>query len=557
LQPELDRIAALKSKNDLPALLAHFQLINVGAFLNFGEQQDFKDARRQIAAVDQGGLGLPERDYYLRAGDADEKTRRQYIQHVSNTLKLLGEPEAQAMGEAHKIMELETALAKVSLDITSRRDPHKVYHMTSVGDLAKLSPDLALRRLVTDIGVPPITELNVTSPEFIKGMNALIASTDLDTIKSYLRWQFISSMPGLMLPKAFDEEAFNFNGRQLRGQPEQQPRWKRCVQATDNALGEALGQVYVEQEFPPASKAATLQMVRDIETAMDQDLATLDWMSPETKARAKQKLRSVANKIGYPDRWRDYSKLTVVLGDSLGNYSRAIQFENRRQLAKIGQPVDRGEFFMSPPTIDAYYNSSTNDINFPAGILQPPFYDARASDAVNYGHIGAIVGHELTHGFDDQGRQFDANGNLADWWTASDGKKFEDRAQCEIKEYGNFVVDGDAHVNGKLTLGENTADNGGLHLAYIAFLSAAKRKQLDLNTKEDDYTPMQQFFLAYGQSWCGATRAQQERLQVQSDPHSPAQFRVNGVVQNMKEFGPAFGCKVGQPMMPENGCRVW
>ena len=557
LQPELDRIAALKSKDELPELLAHYQLIGVNAFLGFGEQQDFKDARKQIAAVDQGGLGLPERDYYFRTGEAPEKTRALYVQHLANTLKLMGEPEARATGDAQAIMQLETALAKVSMDITSRRDPNKIYHLMSVSELAALAPGFAWGRFLAASGTPPVNELNVTNPDFFKGLNRLLASTDLETIKTYLRWQLIAATPGYVLPKALDDEHFDFYGHKLRGQPEQRARWKRCVQATDDGLGEAVGQVYVAQEFPPANKQATLQMVEDIEAAMDQDIDTLDWMSSSTKARAKEKLRAVADKIGYPDHWRDYSSLTIARDDAFGNVQRATEFESRRQLAKIGKPVDRGEWLISPATVDAYYNPSMNDINFPAGILQPPLYDSHAADASNYGHIGGIVGHELTHGFDDEGRQFDANGNLSDWWTPEDGKKFDEKAECEVKEYGNFVAVDDVKVNGKLTLGENTADNGGLRLAYIAFLADAKRKNIDLTAKQDGYTPIQKFFLGHGQSWCGATRPEQLRLQVQTDPHSPRQFRANGVVQNMPEFGHAFGCKTGQPMMPVNACRVW
>jgi len=329
------------------------------------------------------------------------------------------------------------------------------------------------------------------------------------------------------------------------------------VQATDGALGEALGQVYVAQEFPPSSKAKTLEMVHDIENAMDREIDTLTWMSPETKVKAKAKLHMVADKIGYPDHWRDYSKLTVVRGDAMGNAFRAVEFENHRELDKIGKPVDRGEWGMSPPTINAYYDPSMNDINFPAGILQAPFFDPHATDAEIYGHIGAIVGHELTHGFDDQGRQFDGNGNLSDWWTAEDAKKFGAMTDCEVKEYDGFTAVGDLKVNGKLTLGENTADNGGLRLAYEAFLADAQRKGIDLTQKQDGYTPIQQFFLAFGQNWCGAIRPAQVRLQVQTDPHSPPQFRIDGVVQNMPEFGHAFGCTPGQPLMPVNACHVW
>ena len=557
LQLELDRIAALKSKAELTALLAHEQLINVNALLGFGEQQDFKDARKQIAAVDQGGLGLPERDYYLRTGDADEKIRKQYVQHVANTFKLLGKSEAEATADAQKVLELETALAKVSQDVTSQRDPNNIYHIMSVDALEKLAPAIDWQKFLAAVGAPPVTELNVAYPPFFKGLNSLLESTSLDTIKIYLQWQVINSMPGTALPQAFDDEQFSFFGKILRGQPEQRPRWKRCVQSTDGALGEALGQVYVAQAFPPSSKAATLQIVHDIEAAMDADIDTLGWMSADTKVKAKEKLKALANKIGYPDKWRDYSSLSIVRAEALGNAVRAIEFENKRELDKIGKPVDRGEFGMSPPTVNAYYNPSMNDINFPAGILQPPFYDPKEPDAVNYGHIGAVVGHELTHGFDDEGRQFDGNGNLALWWTESDGKQFDEKADCEVKEYGDFTVAGGVKVNGKLTLGENTADNGGLRLAYIALLADAKRKSVDVDAKEGDYTPAQQFFLAFAQNWCGSMRPESERMQVQTNPHSPMQFRVNGVVRNMTEFGQAFGCKAGQPMQPASACRVW
>jgi len=557
LEPELARIASLRSKDELPELLAHYQLINVSAFLNFGEQQEFKDARKQIAVLDQGGLGLPERDFYFRTGDAAEKTRAQYVQHIANMLKLMGEPESKAAADAQQIMQLETALAKLSMDITSQRDPHNIYHPMSVSQFVALAPAINWERFLKATGAPPISDLNVANPDFFKGLNTLLASTDLELIKTYLRWQLIHSTDGLVLPQAFDDEKFDFSRRKLAGQPEQRARWKRCVRATDNALGQALGQVYVNQEFPPSSKQATVQMVHDIEAAMDQDLDTLEWMTPATKVRAKEKLHAVADKIGYPEKWRDYSSLSIIRGDAFGNNERAIEFEGRRQLAKIGQPVNRNEWDMSPPTVNAYYNPSMNDINFPAGILQSPLYDPKASDAENYGHIGAVVGHELTHGFDDQGRQFDANGNLSDWWTAEDAAKFKEKADCEVKEYGNFSVADDAKVNGKLTLGENTADNGGLRLTYIAFLADAKRKMIDVDQKQQGYTPIQQFFLGYGQNWCGSTRPEQLRLQVQTDPHSPRQFRVDGVVQNMLEFGQAFGCKPGQPMMPVNACRVW
>ena len=558
LQPELDRIAALTDKKELTALLAHFQLVNVNAFLSYGEQQDFKDARKQIAVVDQGGLGLPERDYYLRPGAAAEKTRQQYVQHVTNMLKLMGEPEAKAASDAGKIMALETALAKISMDITSQRDPKNVYHPMAVSQLSGLAPHIVWNEFFEQTGTPSFSMLNVTNPGFFQGLNSLLQSTDQDTMKTYLRWQLIHSAPSYALPEAMDEETFDFYGRDLSGQPQQRARWKRCVQATDSALGEAVGEVYVKQNFSAESKARTVQMVHDIEAAMDKNIDTLDWMSPETKVKAKAKLHLVADKIGYPDHFRDYSKLTIVRGDALGNAVRAAEFENHRQLDKIGKSVDRGEWMMTPATVDAYYNPSMNDINFPAGILQSPLYDPNANDAENYGHVGSIVGHELTHGFDDQGRLFDGSGNLVDWWTPEDGKKFDEKTDCEVKEYGSFTAVDDVKINGKLTLGENTADNGGIRLAYLAFLADAQRKGLDVHTKQKDgYTPIQEFFVSYGQNWCGDTRPAQIRLQVQTDPHSPREFRVNGVVQNMPEMGQAFGCKPGEAMMPVNSCRVW
>jgi endothelin-converting enzyme/putative endopeptidase len=557
LQPALDSISALTDKKELTDLLAHDQLINVNAFFGYGEQQDFKDAQKQIAVVDQGGLGLPERDYYLRTGAAAEETRKQYVEHIANMLFLMGEPREKAASDAQKIMALETALAKVSMDVTSQRDPKNVYHPMTVEQLGALNPGIDWPRFFAKTSTPPVTELNVANPDFFKGLHSLLESTDIETIRTYLRWQLINSTPSYALPKTMDEERFDFYRHKLRGQQVQEARWKRCVRATDVALGEALGQVYVASQFPPENKAATLQMVRDIEDAMDREIDSLGWMGSDTKVRAKAKLHLVANKIGYPDRWRDYSALKVVRGDAVGNEWRAAEFENHRQLAKIGKPVDRGEWLMSPPTVDAYYNPSMNDMNFMAGILQPPLYDASATDAENYGHIGGVVGHELTHGFDDQGRQFDGNGNLSSWWDAEDEKKFNAMADCEVKEYGNFVAVDDVKVNGKLTLGENTADNGGLRLSYMAFMADAKRKSIDLTVKQDGYTPIQQFFLAHGQNWCGKIRPEQVRLQVQTDPHSPREFRVNGVVQNMPEFGEAFGCKPGQPMMPANACRVW
>jgi endothelin-converting enzyme/putative endopeptidase len=554
IQPELDRITGLKSKGELASELAHLQRIQVGAFLDFGEQQDFKDAARQIAYIDQGGLGLPEKDYYLRTDAKSEELRKQYVEHLANTLKLLGEPAAQAANDAQAVMKLETELAMASMGVVDRREPEKTYHIVPVASFASEVPVLQFDKFLVQVGSPAVTTINVASPEFFKTLNATIAATDLGTIKNYLRLKLIESQ-SMHLPKAFDEESFDFYGRKLEGTPEQQVRWKRCVAATDSSLGELLGQLYVKQYFLPDQKEKTQQMVKDIEASMDKDLDTLEWMSPPTRAKAKEKLHQVANKIGYPNKWRDYSKLDIQAGDALGNSLRTREFEADYQLAKIGKPVNRDEWGMSPPTVNAYYNPSMNDINFPAGILQPVFYDKTASDAANLGHIGAVVGHELTHGFDDQGRKFDGNGNLSDWWTAADLKQFEQKTDCLVKEYDGFVAVDDLHVNGKLTLGENTADNGGARLAWMVFLAHAAG--LDASTKVDGYTPSQQFFIGWAQNWCSTERPEMLRMGVRVDPHSPDRIRANGVVVNMPEFGEAFGCKKGAPMYPVKTCRVW
>ena len=559
IQPELDRIAALKSPADLTPEIAHLERIDGNAFFAFSAQQDFKDATREIAVADQGGLGLPEKDYYLRTGAKDEELRKQYVQHVTNTLKLLGEAPEVASQHATAIMAFEIALAKVSMGNVERRDPDKVYHLESVEKFAADTPNLRVADFLKEAGTPPVTELNVSNPEFFKGFNQLLASTDMDTLKSYMRVHLIDSVAG-RLPKAFDEENFDFYSRKLQGIPEQQARWKRCVNATDGNLGEVLGKLYVAQYFAGDSKARTSEEVRQIEAAMGRDLEQLTWMSPETRAKAHEKLSAIVDKIGYPNKWRDYSSLEVKPGDALENALRARDFNSDYQLHKIGKPVDKGEWDMTPPTVNADYDPSMNTINFPAGILQPAFYDKTATDATNYGHIGAVVGHELTHGFDDEGRKFDAQGNLKDWWTADDAKRFGQRTDCLVNEYNGFVAVDDLHVNGKLTLGENTADNGGLRLAWMALVADAAQKQSSLDAKTaSGYTPKQEFFLGWAQNWCSSERPELLRLSVRTDPHSPDAIRVKGVILNMPEFGQAFGCKQGQPMAPAPAkmCRVW
>jgi putative endopeptidase len=555
LKPELEKIGALKSKADLADLLAHLHMIDVNAFFSYGSDQDFKDATSVIAEADQGGLGLPERDYYTRTDAKSVETRKEYLQHVTNMFKLLGDSPQTAAANAKKVMDIETALAKASLTVVQRRDPASIYHKLPVSDLAAMDPAFSWNRYLRATDTPSVQNLNVAVPEFFKGLETVLQQQDLAAIKTYLRWHLVHHAAP-MLSKAFVNENFSFYGRKLAGQKELRARWKRCVQSTDQNLGEALGQIYVERTFGAEGKARTLAMVKDIEIAMEQDIKQLTWMTDATRLRATEKLHAVANKIGYPDKWRDYSTYKVVRGDALGNYMRGAEFESRRQIAKIGKPVDRGEWGMTPPTVNAYYNPQMNDINFPAGILQPPFYDQKMDDAVNYGDAGGVVGHELTHAFDDEGRQFDAKGNLNDWWTAQDSKEFEERTACVVKEYDNFIAVDDVHVQGKLTLGENVADIGGLKLAFMAFMNheqtAGQKEQ-----PEQGFTPEQRFFISYGQGWCENYTPESLRLLAQTNPHAPVKYRVNGVVQNLTEFQKAFSCKAGTPMAPEKRCEVW
>ncbi len=540
----------------IAGLAGRLQRMGVNVLFSYGEQQDFKDATKQIASIDQGGLGMPERDFYLRAGAEDEEIRKAYVAYITKILTLSGTPAGTAASDAASIMAFETSLAKLSMDVTSRRDPEKVYHLQPIGMVTKDFPMGTFTRFEDAIHSPHVTEINNANPEFLDGLVPLVRSTEIGTLKAYLRFHLISSSAA-HLPKAYDDAHFEFYGHQLGGSTQKPEQWKRCSGSVDNALGEALGQVYVKQYFSGESKTKMLEMVADIEHAMDKDIDTLDWMSPATKLRAKEKLNAIANKIGYPDHWRDYSALTVKADDALGNSERASEFENDRQLAKIGKPVDHQEWGMTPPTVNAYYDPSMNDINFPAGILQPNFYDPKADDAINYGHIGAVIGHELTHGFDDQGKKFDAKGNLSDWWTAEDTKKFEAKTDCLVNQYSAYVPVDDLHINGKLTLGENTADNGGLVLAYMAYLDRAKQAKEDVQAKVEGYTGPQRFYISYAQNWCANARPEGLRTGIATDPHSPDQFRANGGVVNQPGFAGAFACKANAPMTPATSCRVW
>jgi len=553
LKAELARIDALADRAALPALLARLHPIGTSALFSVSSLQDFKDATQVLAFADQDGLGLPDRDYYLKDDPKSAEQRKLYVEHVERMLALLGEPADRAAADAAAVMAFETGLAKAQLDRVSRRNPQNVYHRLTVKDLQTLTPGFAWNVYLKGISAPPIAALNVAVPDYFRGMEALVAKTDLATLRAYLRWHLVHASASA-LPKAFVDESFAFYGKTLSGAKELKPRWKRCVVATDGALGEARGREYVEQAFPPAAKARTKAMVAAIEAALKQDIETLPWMTPATKKAAEGKLRAIANKIGYPDRWRDYSSVRVERGDYLGNAQRADLFEFRRQLGKIGKPVDRGEWSITPPTVNAYYNPLMNDINFPAGILQPPFYSQTADDAVNFGAIGAVIGHELTHGFDDSGRKFDAKGNLKDWRTPVDAKEFETRASCVADQYSGYTAVGDVKVNGRLTLGENTADNGGVRVAGIALADTLGGKP---GAKVDGYTPEQRFYIGWAQIWCENVTPELERMLALTNPHSPGEYRVNGVAANSPEFQKAWSCKPGAPMAPEKRCRVW
>jgi putative endopeptidase len=551
LKPALDRISQINSKAEIATAAA--AMIDDNVLFRFESIQDYRDASQVIANTDQGGLGLPDRDYYTKTDAKSVELRKAYVAHVQKMFELLGDKPDAAAAEAQTVMHIETALAKGSMTRVERRDPKALDHKMTTADLEKLSPQFQWLVYFAKVGLPSLSSLNVSSPAFFKTLGATLESESLADWKTYLRWHLVHA-DAAHLSSPFLNENFAFYSKTLRGQQELKPRWKRCSEYVDDYLGEALGQAYVEKYFSPEAKQQALKIVKEIQAEMEQDITGLPWMSAATKQQALAKLHGMANKIGYPDKWRDYSKLEIIRGDELGNVERARKFEFDRQLAKIGKPVDRGEWGMTPPTVNAYYDPQMNDINFPAGVLQPPAFDPKSDAAPNYGDTGGTVGHELTHGFDDEGRQFDAHGNLRDWWTPEDAKEFEKRASCISHQYSSYTIIDDIKINGKLTLGEDVADLGGLILAYMAWKDDTKNQTLE---PIDDLTPDQRFFVGYGQSWCGQTRDETKRLRATVDPHSPEKYRTNGVVSNMPEFQQAFHCKAGAPMVNENLCRVW
>ena len=557
LKPISADLAAIDAIHDTAGLLdtgARLQTQGVGVLFAFGSDQDFKDSSQVIGEANQGGLSLPDRDYYTRDDDESKKLRDQFTEHVAKLLVLAGDTQDKAAAGAKTILQIETSLAKASLTNVERRDPEKIYHKMSLADAQALTPHLSWNAYFQAVGSPKLTEINIGQPEFFKALDAMLGSVPLADWKTYYRWHLVNRSAGL-LSEPFVQENFAFNGRILTGSKEIRPRWKRCTSAIDQQLGEALGQVYVQKYFPPEAKARALDLVHNLLAALHDDLQTLPWMSPATRKAAIEKLEAFTIKIGYPDKWRDYSALKIDRRSYIQNAFRSTQFENARDLAKIGKPVDRSEWGETPPTVDAYDNPQLNEIVFPAGILQPPFYDPKRDDAYNYGGIGAVIGHEITHGFDDQGAQFDPRGNLKNWWTPEDLKSFQDRGECVAKQFDGYQVEKGLHENGKLVEGESIADLGGVTLAYAAF-----QKSLHGKPGEKDasgFTPEQRFFLGYAQNWAVNIRPELARLQTNTDPHPLPKFRANGPLSNVAEFAKAFGCKKGDPMARAQACKIW
>ncbi len=560
LKPYLDRIAAMRSARDLPQVLAalHLELADPGLFFGFSSSQDYGDSSQVIAFAFAGGLGLPDRDAYLKTDAKSKDVRAKYVAHIANTFKLLGDTPTQAQRNAARVMAMETTLAKASLSSVDKRDPYKLFHKMNAQGLQALTPGFDWTAYLDAIGQKGQDTFNVTEPAFYKALAKMWKSNDIDATRTYLRWHVARNLSPV-LASNFDKEHFDFFSKTLRGVQQQQPRWKRCVALVDHQLGEALGQEFVGRAFSPELKAKALHMTRQIEDAMKKDIDELDWMSPDTKAKAQEKLAAIVNKIGYPDKWRDYSSYAVEAGDFAGNVGRGNAFEMRRQLAKIGKPLDRSEWGMTPPTVNAYFDPQMNDINFPAGVLQPPLFDPKMDDAPNYGNTGGTIGHELTHAFDDEGRQFDAQGNLKDWWTKKDAKAFEERAQCIVDQYAQYTVVDDIKINSKLTLGEDVADLGGLILGWMAWQNemASMPQKAQPQALRDGLTPEQRFFVGNAQWACENDRPENLRVSAMTDPHSPGRYRVNGLVVNMPQFQQAFQCKAGQPMVKEKRCRVW
>jgi putative endopeptidase len=563
IKPIWAEIDALNSPASIASLLSSLTHRGIAAgFFSFGVSQDDKDSSKQIARIGQGGITLPDRDYYIVDSKRFTEIRAQYTEHLKKMFTLAGDSPEQAAKEADDVLRIETAIAKGEMSRTEMRVPENRYHIYTVADFTKLAPAFNWNTYFNTIGIGHFDTLNVTTPNYFKALNDLLASEPVSAWKSYMRWHTLHSNAE-DLPKAFFDENFAFFGKTLSGQAEPEARWKQCSSLVDRALGEAVGQDWVAQNFPPAAKASMDKLVVALEKSLGDDIATLPWMSDETKKAAEEKLKLIRNKIGYPEHWRDYSSIIVNRDDLIGNRQRTAVYNRNYNFNKLGKPVDEKEWGMSPPTVNAYYDSSFNDINFPAGILQPPFFDFNIDPAVNFGGIGVVIGHEMTHGFDDSGSKYDGYGNMREWQTDDDRKNFTKRTDCVADEYSGFEAapaNGDTPaqmLKGKLTLGENTADNGGLRIAYLALLDTLAAQGKSISGQIDGYTEAQRYFLGFAQVWCQNQTDASARQAALTDPHSPGRWRVNGSVQNFDEFGKAFNCKKGQPMYPINSCRVW
>ncbi|HMV25261.1 MAG TPA: M13 family metallopeptidase [bacterium] len=555
LASEFARIDGIKDVKDLAVVLSYYHQFAMDPAFNVFVGQDDKNSTMMIANAYQGGLGLPDRDYYTKTDEKSKTIRSAYEKYIAKLLMLSGIDEKSSVKAASAIMGIETQLAKASMTRVEQRDPNAVYHKMTVEELEKTAPNFMWKTYFESLGLAAMKDLNVGQPHFFKELSGMIKSVSIADWKSYLRFHVLNYAAPYM-SSDFVNASFEFQGKTLTGQKEMQPRWKRVSNVTDQSLGDALGQVYVEKYFPPASKKKALAMVNNVKEAFRDRLMKLSWMSDSTRQKALAKLNTFVVKIGYPDKWKDYSTLEIDRQSYLGNVMRAQQFESKRLLAQVGQPVDRNRWGMTPPTVNAYYNTGMNEIVFPAGILQYPFFNPDADDAFNYGSMGAVIGHEITHGFDDQGSQYDAEGNLKNWWSQEDRKQFESRADRVVKQFDGFVAIDSMHVNGKLTLGENIADLGGLSIAYDAMIKAQNGKT---PPKIGGFTAEQRFFLAWAQIWRTNIRDERLRLMINTDPHSPGKFRVNGPLENMPEFYKAFGCKESDGMVKtdSNRAQIW
>ncbi|MGH8397747.1 MAG: M13 family metallopeptidase [Gammaproteobacteria bacterium] len=552
LKQEFERIDSIENPKQLLAEIAHLQMIGVNALFGFGPMQDLKNSSKVIAAAEQGGLGLPDRDYYLNQDPNSAKIRTAYVQHIANSFLLSGDPMYEAGRKSSIVMDIETSLATASMSRIKRRDPKATYHVMTLVKADKLTPNFSWQTYLADIGHPEIKSVNLAMPNFFKAMSRDLARRPLSDWKTYLRWQLLNAYePYLSTP--YVDEDFKMQSA-LNGTTEQLPRWQRVIDAEDDALGFAVGKLYVEKNFPPSSKEDALEILHSIRAALKSDLSTISWMSHKTRKAAITKLDMMGERIGYPDKWRDYSALDVNRGSYALNVMRANEFENNRELNKIGKPVDKNEWFMTPQTVNAYYSPHQNNINFPAGILQPPFFDPNAPMAVNYGAIGAVMGHEMTHGFDDQGSKFDGNGNFKNWWSEVDRLRFDKNVRCIAKQFSSYTVDGKVHVQGKLVTGEAIADLGGLKLSWIAFHASPYYKTAKTI---NGFTPDQQFFLGFAHVWASNTRPEELLRRVTVDPHPPQEDRVNGTLANLPQFQQAFNIPVGSPMVNKKRCVIW